>query len=74
MRTFFAVSLLFLAACETAGLRVKVYYLSNEAGGLVRLQENEVISFKDAEGYRCMNQQDFDVTVEFIKSCMERKP
>ena len=72
-RLFFAASLL-LAGCETPGLRVKVYYLSNEAGGLVRVQDNEVLYFKDAEGFRCMNQPDFDATVEFVRSCMERKP
>jgi hypothetical protein len=72
-KLFFAASLL-LTGCETPGLRVKVYYLNNEAGGLVRLQDKEVIYFKDAEGFRCMNQADFDATVEFVRSCMERKP
>lgn len=74
MRLFFAASLLLLSGCPGAGLRVRVYYLNNEAGGLVRKQDNEIIYFKDAEGYRCMNQADFDATVEFVRSCMERKP
>ena len=73
-KLFFAASLLLLAGCPGPGLRVKVYYLNNEAGGLVRQQAGEVIYFRDAEGFRCMNRPDFDATVEFIRACMERKP
>lgn len=63
----------FLAGCPAHGLNVKVYYLSNEDGGLVRKQENEVIPFSQAEGYRCMNQADFDAVVELVRSCVNSK-
>jgi hypothetical protein len=61
-----------LVGCPAHGLNVRVYYLSNEDGGLVRKQAGEVIPFQQAEGYRCMNQQDFDAVVELVRSCIDK--
>lgn len=74
---FFLLALgltLVLTGCPARGLNVKVYFLSNNDGGLVRRQENELVRFPEAEGYRCMNPQDFDATVQLVRSCLERRP
>ena len=63
-----------LTGCPMAGLKVRVYYLDADSGGLVRKQENEFLTWEQAQGYRCMSPKDFDATVEFIRSCMESKP
>jgi len=63
-----------LMGCPKAGLDVKVYFLDANSGGLVRKQENEFIRFDEADGYRCMSPKDFDATVQFVRSCLERRP
>jgi len=62
-----------MAGCPAHGLNVKVYYLSNEDAGLVRRQEQEIVPFPQAEGYRCMSPQDFDAIVELVRSCVDTR-
>jgi hypothetical protein len=51
---------------------VKIYYLDEDQGGLVRKQENETLPFRDAQGYRCMSPEDFEATLNYLKSCRYR--
>lgn len=62
----------FITACGSAGLRVKIYYLDEEQGGLVRKQAGEVRSFRDSTGYRCTSPQDFDAILGVLKTCRDR--
>lgn len=61
-----------VASCGHAGLKAKIYYLDAAQGGLVRTQENEVIPFDKATGYRCMSPADFDATLTLLRSCLEQ--
>lgn len=60
----------FISACASApGLKIKTWYLDENQGGLVRKNENKVLKFRDAQGYRCVSKSDFDALVEVYKSC-----
>lgn len=61
-----------ISSCGHAGLKVKVYYLDAVQGGLVRTQEQEVIPFDQATGYRCMSPADFDATLTLLRSCLQQ--
>ena len=72
MRSLLSLFLcLALLGCR-APLRVKIYYLDEDQGGLVRKQENETLPFRDAQGYRCMSPEDFEATLNYLKSCRYR--
>lgn len=63
-----------LGGCPSAGLQVRVYYLDANTGGLIRQQDQEFLTWEQAQGYRCMSPKDFDATVEFVRSCLEQRP
>lgn len=56
------------SSCRSAGLGVKVY--QHQYGvGMVRSQNNEIVSYKDADLWFVMNPEDFRKVVEFIDAC-----
>lgn len=63
-----AVVSLGTSSCRSAGLGVKVYQ-HQDGVGMVRGQDNEVVTYRDANGWFCMNPEDFRKVVEFIDAC-----
>ncbi len=63
------VSSLLSVGCRTPGLGVKVYQHQAERGGMYRGQDNELVEYREADGWYCMNPTDFRKVLEFIQSC-----
>ena len=61
------------SSCRSAGLGVKVYNHQVERGGMYRGQDNELVPYEQANGWFCMNPDDFRKVVDFIDSCRGSK-
>lgn len=48
---------------------MKVYQHQIERNGMYRGQDNELVPYEQANGWFCMNPEDFRKVVEFIQSC-----
>lgn len=65
-----SLTLCFAGAVSCAnGLKVKVYYSMPNRDGLYRKQENELVLYRDSEGYRCLNPSDWEAVLNYMKAC-----
>lgn len=58
-----------ISACGHAGLKVKVYVSKPQYGGIVRLQDDEVVPYGMTNNFRCVSKEDFDSILLTLKQC-----